>query len=118
MKNPEGKKVFMVIACDNFRDEEYLVLRLEKARCLREKRRSKRACIKTFYHSVRRCGHRQWARAVNVVHPPTLFKISRAATTPEIDAWISPRVTPAPSPIANRFFISVSRQDVSLSLME
>ncbi len=35
--------------------------------------------------------------------------ISRAATTPEAAACIKPRLTPAPSPMANRLGISVSR---------
>jgi 3',5'-cyclic-AMP phosphodiesterase len=47
-----------------------------------------------------------------------LFNISRAATMPEMDAWIRPRVTPAPSPTANRFFISDSSTDVNFNFTE
>ena len=44
--------------------------------------------------------------------------ISLAAMTPEAEDWISPRVTPAPSPMVKRFPISVSSEGVSLSLDE
>ncbi len=47
-----------------------------------------------------------------------LFITSLAATTPDIEAWISPRVTPAPSPAAKRFLISVSSPEVSFNFME
>jgi hypothetical protein len=36
-----------------------------------------------------------------------LFKIARAATTPDAEAWARPLVTPAPSPTAKRFLTLV-----------
>ncbi len=42
-----------------------------------------------------------------------LFKISLATITPETEAWMRPLVTPAPSPIAKRLRILVSRQLLS-----
>jgi hypothetical protein len=36
------------------------------------------------------------------------FKISLATMTPDADAWIKPLVTPAPSPMVNRFGILAS----------
>ena len=46
------------------------------------------------------------------------FMISSATMTPEADAWISPRLTPAPSPIVNMFLIFVSSLLVNASLEE
>jgi hypothetical protein len=43
---------------------------------------------------------------------------SRAASTPEAEAWARPRVIPAPSPTANRLVILVSRQRLTASLEE
>ena len=44
--------------------------------------------------------------------------IERAAIKPEAEAWIKPRVMPAPSPQANRLCTSVSRPDVSVRRLE
>ncbi len=50
--------------------------------------------------------------------PYRLLITSLAATTPDIDAWMSPRETPAPSPAAKRFFTSVSKPCVSFNFVE
>ena len=52
------------------------------------------------------------------LNPPSLCLISLATTTPEAEACTSPRVTPAPSPMANILPTSVSRHPLSSSREE
>jgi hypothetical protein len=49
---------------------------------------------------------------------PARRRISLAAITPQAEAWISPRLMPAPSPAANKPAISVSSAGVSLGRLE
>jgi len=48
----------------------------------------------------------------------TRVAMLRAASTPEAEAWTRPRLTPAPSPTANRLATSVSRPGASRSWSE
>jgi hypothetical protein len=65
-----------------------------------------------------------FCNSINCAKPKKLYKlvslleISLAANTPDADAWISPLLTPAPSPTAKRFSISVSRDSVSFGYLE